>query len=452
MKSSNALGCPGDGPRTSARCRGTGLRSQLVSTALLAVALPVLLTGGLAAFLLAQHLDATGTAFGPGPGMLTGDTVRMDGSARATDMANRIDGFLIPRIVLARTWASSPAVVEVARASRVTQASQEFAAISADDPADRAPVANAPDLRQTAESFLRRQTTASPSFADISVTDRNGFSVAATRPATGLVRSGEAWWQGAWRDGISVSQIEYDDSAGLRSLKLSVRIEDPADAAPLGVLKTMLIVEPARGMADRTTQAIHDGRVGTPIAEDVYAAGTGSGGARIVNVSTREERLGALAMHAGSGNQRAEFSFDWDRPRADAGDRDTYATMVERLGIDDAKLQDIIARIPDPTVYLRRAEDALGDWRVRLALALAAAGLLSVGFAVVLANAAARRCAAALGALTEMAERSARGERVRIAAIETPREIARLGDAVHRLGRLCTRSREPRPVGSAHAR
>ena len=114
--------------------------------------------------------------------------------------------------------------------------------------------------------------------------------------------------------------------------------------------------------------------------------------------------------------------------------------------------REIIALIPDPDVVSARIADALVDRRLQLALALGAIGMLSALFAAVLAGAAARRYTAALRAVTEMAERAARGERAPLAEIETPREIARLGDAVHRLARLCNRTGEPLPIGSAHAR
>ncbi|MDE0276737.1 MAG: hypothetical protein OYH76_12645 [Defluviicoccus sp.] len=372
-----------------------------MTRALLAVALPVLLTGGLAALMLGQHLDSAGTAAGPGQDM-----------AR-TDAARRIDAILVVRIAEARTWASSAAVVEAARAARTTRPSQRFGEAWASDLRAWPRIAGAADRSREAESFLRRQMAASPGLTEISFTDRNGFDVAATGSASGISRSGEAGWQGAWADGISVAAVERDGPPGLRPLALSVRIADPDGGAPLGVLKTVLAPDPIGTFAARAAVSVPGGHIET----------IPSSGARIVNASAEGTRIG-----------------------------ESFASAVDRLGPAEAVLWEILATIPDAAVVFAAIEGALGDWRVQLALALVSIGILSAAFAAVLAGAAARRYAAALGALTEMAERDARGEPVRMAPVETPREIVRLGDAVYRLGHLCNRIRDPRPVGSAHAR
>ena len=394
-----ALGSPGSGPRPSRHRRGTGLRRQLVTRALLAVALPVLLTGGLAAFMLGQ------------------DMARTDAAARATVAASRIDAILVVRIAEARIWASSPAVVEAARAAEPARPSQRFGEAWASDLPAWLRIAGAADPSREAESFLRRRMAASPWLTEISFTDRNGFDVAATGSASGISRSGEAGWQGAWTDGISVAAVERDGPAGLRSLALSVRIADPDGGAPLGVLKTVLATDPIGAFA---------------VIENMPSSGvtalTGSERARIVNASAEGNGPPGLAVRAGLGGQGDGF------------------------GPAEAVLREILATMPDRVVVFAGIEDALGDRRVQLVLALVSIGILSAAFAAVLAGAAARRYAAALGALTEMAERSARGEPVDMAPVETPREIVRLGDAVYRLGHLCNRVRDPRPVGSAHAR
>ena len=433
-----ALGSPGSGPRPSRHRRGTGLRCQLVTRALLAVALPVLLTGGLAAFMLGQHLDSVGTAAGPGEHALAQDMARMDEAAPATDAARRIDAILVVRIAEARTWASTPAVVEAARAAEMARASQRFGEAWASDLRAWPRIAGAADPSREAESFLRRQMAASPWLTEISFTDRNGFDVAATGSASGISRSGEAGWQGAWADGISVAAIERDGPAGLRPLALSVRIADPDGGAPLGVLKTVLATDPIGTFAVRATPAVPGGHIENMPSSGMTAP-TGSGGARIVNASAEGNGPTGLAVRAGPGGRGDGFG-------------ESFASAVDRLGPAEAVLREILAMIPDRAAVFAGIEDALGDWRVRLVLALVSIGILSAAFAAVLGGAAAGRYAAALDALTEMAERSARGEPVRMAPVETPREIVRLGDAVYRLGHLCNRVRDPRPVGSAHAR
>ena len=433
------LGRPGGPPRPSRRRRGAGLRSGLVSTALLAAALPVLLTGGLAALLLAARPDIAATVPGSGP-----DT--------HAEHAARFDGFLSARIADARTWAATPAIVRAARASEPAQFAEVLAEVLGQRSDQPLPAVDGADPRAEADSFLHRQLAASPWLARVSFTDRHGFTVASTAPTGGLLRATEPWWQSAWRDGIAVGQVQYDESAGLTSLDLSVRIDDPGGDAPLGVLKTVFTVEPIGTMAGRAAPPVPSGRIASVTPDGTVAASGGFGGPRIVNVSAGVGDRAGLSMRAERGAGRDGFPLERDGPPREASHAGTFAAWLDRLGLEKDIPLEVMALLPDPDVVSARIEDALVDRRLQLALALGAIAMLSALFAALLAGSAARRYTAALRSVTEMAERAARGERAPVAEIETPREIARLGDAVHRLARLCNRAGEPLPVGSAHAR
>lgn len=435
------LGCPGGPPRPSRRRRGAGLRSRLISTALLSAALPVVLTGGLAALLLAARPDIAATV--PGLGFDT-----------PAEHAARFDGFLSARIADARTWAAAPAIVRAARATEPVPFAAVLAEVLAQRPEHRLPAADGTDPRAEADSFLHRQLAASPWLARVSFTDRQGFTVASTAPTGGAPRATEPWWQSAWRDGIAVGQVRYDESAGQTSLDLSVRIDDPGGDAPLGVLKTVFTIEPIGTMAGRAAPSVPSGHIASVTPDGTVAASGGFGGPRIVNVSASVGAgdRGGLAMRAEPGAGRNGFPFDRDGPAREASYTDTLAAWLDRLGFGEDVSREVMALIPDPGVVSSRIADALVDRRLQLALALGAIATLSALFAAVLAGSAARRYTAALRAVTEMAERAARGERAPVTEIETPREVARLGDAVHRLAYLCNRTGEPLPVGSAHAR
>ncbi len=442
----SALGCPGSAPRPSRRRRGAGLRSQLVSNALLAAGLPILLTGGLALFLLAYRPEIAATGPGAGRHALAEDAARAGPAVPGREAASRLDGFLVARIAEARTWASTPAIVEAARAADI------LAGPPARTPDGQRPASNAPDPWPRADSFLHRRLADSPWLARASLTDRNGFTVASTGPTGAPARSGEPWWQAAWKDGIAVGRVDYDEPAGLRRLGLAVRIEDPRGGAPLGVLKTVLAIEPIGNTGARAAPPVPGAGVESAALARASAEPAGAGRARIVNASVGVDGRNGFPISAGPGAGPAEFPRAGDAPAAKASNAGSFASVLDRLGLDRDILRSIHAGIPDPAVLSAGIGDALADRRVQLALALGAIALLSGLFAVMLANAAARRYAAAIRAVTEMAERSARGERARMQAVDTPREIARLGDAVDRLGRLCNRVREPRPVGGAHAR
>lgn len=430
-----ALGCPGGGPLPSRRRRGTGLRSQLVFTALLAALLPVLLTGGLATLLLAER---------PGIAEFVQDPTKR------TEAAARLDGFLAARIAEARTWASAPAIVRAVRDAEPVEFAEVLAEILARRPDGRLPVADGSDPRAEADSFLHRRLAAAPWLERVSLIDRHGLIVASTAPEGRSPPSAEPWWRAAWREGIAVGQFRHVGTDGLASLGLSVRIDDPRGGPPLGVLRTVLVLSPFPNTANGTAPPVAAGRFATANPDGMLAATTGPHRARIVNASAGIVDPGGLPVGTGRVTGRAGFPVD-GRGLDTPPDAVPFASWVDRFGLGHETLRGIAARIPDPAVLAAGIRAALADGRVRAALALAAVATLSALFAAVLAGAAARRYAGALRTLTETAERAARGERAPMETVETPREFARLGDAVHRLARIRNRTREPLPVGGARA-
>ncbi len=435
---------------TSPGGRTSSLRMQLVSNALLSVALPVLLIGGLTFFLLAYHLDIIETSFARSRDAVTNDIARTDLVARATNTASQIDTFLVSRITEAKAWASSRVVVEAARSAHTRHAAEGFAKISAAELEKKFRIQKSLGISPEADSFVRQQVAASPYFAEIFFTDSNGFNVALTNPTSDFIQSDEGWWKRAWSQGISVGEVEYDDSAGVWSVDISVRIDNPADKKPIGVMKTVLAIEPIQKIADRAAQSIPGGRVQVATGRGALIAETASGHARerIMNGDVNVQEQGEPSVRAGFGGEQTGFSTDpeWLAGYARTGGRETYATTVNRFAGFDwiVILQKPIAAIHEPIATLRGIEDALRDWRLILAFALGGMVLLSSVLAIGVAVGAARRYATALGAVTEMAERSAQGERVSPAVIRNPEEIVRVNDAVHRLSQVFTGSREKR--------
>ncbi len=75
--------------------------------------------------------------------------------------------------------------------------------------------------------------------------------MALTNPTSDFVQSDEEWWQRAWSSGLSVGEIEFDESAGVLGLDLSVRIQDPGTGASIGVLKAVVSIRFVQAFADR---------------------------------------------------------------------------------------------------------------------------------------------------------------------------------------------------------
>ena len=426
---------------TSKARRAGSLRMQLVSNAVLSVALPVLLTGGVTFFLLAYHLDIIETGFARSRDALTNDIARTELVARATNTASQIDTFLISRITEAKTWASSRVVIEASRSAQARHLAEGFANVPAADLEKRFRTRKSLGISPEADSFLRQQVSASPYFAEVFFTDSNGFNVALTNPTSDFVQSDEEWWNRAWSRGIAVGEIEFDDSAGVWSVDISIRIDNPIGKEPLGVMKTVLAIEPIQKIADRAAQSIPGARVHIATGRGALIAETASGHARdrIMSADVNVQEQGDPSVRASFGGDQAGFSTDeeWLTGFARTGGRETYTSAVSRFAGFDwvVILQKPISAIHQPIAALRGIEDALRDWRLVLTLALVAMLLLTSVLAIALALTAARRYANALAAVAEMAERSLRGETVSPAAIRSPEEIVRVNDAVHRLSR-----------------
>ena len=422
--------------------RGRSLRTQFVSHALLSIGLPVVLSGAIAFFFLTYHLEIIETSFTQSREALTRDIAGTDLRAQAENAARQLDTFLIERMVEAKAWASAPLVVEAAIAAHVRHAAEGLTEASIDAVEGRFRIEKSLGSAPHADTYLRQQIAASPYFAEVFFTDRNGYNVALTNPTSDFVQSDEDWWQNAWSHGLSVGEIEYDNSAGVWSTDISLRIVDSDTEQPVGVMKTVLAIEPVQQVADRTAQTIPGGRVQVTTGRGILIAETSSGHARerIMNPEINIQQQGEPSVRAAFGAERAGFATDetWLAGFARTGGRNTYAGVAERFtGFDWVViLERPVAGITGAISALAAIEDALRDWRRLLLLALGAMALVSVLLAVALAAGAARRLAESLQAIREMAEHSASGQVANAAAIERPVELARLNDAVNRLSQV----------------
>ena len=418
--------------------RGSSLRMLLVSRALLGVGLPVVLAGAVAWFFLSYQLEVIGASFDRSRHALTHDIAGTDLRAQAENAARQLDTFLIERMAEARAWASAPLVVEAAMSAHRLHVAEGLTAAPIEAVEERFRIEKSLGSAPRADTYLRQQIAASPYFAEVFFTDRNGYNVALTNPTSDFVQSDEGWWQSAWSRGLSVGEIEYDDSAGVWSIDISLRIVDPDSEQPVGVMKTVLAIEPVQRVADRTARTIAGGRVQIATGRGILIAETSSGHARerIMNPEVNLQEQGEPSVRAAFGSERAGFSADdeWLAGYARTGGRDTYAGVTERFAGFDwiVVLQRPVAGITDAITALVAVEDALRDWRRMLLLILGAAALACILVALVLALATARRLSASVQAIREVAERSASGQAAPPAAIEGPAELARLSDAVNR--------------------
>ena len=76
-------------------------------------------------------------------------------------------------------------------------------------------------------------------FAEIFTTNKHGVNVAQSAITSDYKQSDEEWWQIAANEGFHINDVEYDQSAGVYSVDISMRINDD-DGNFLGVMKSVV--------------------------------------------------------------------------------------------------------------------------------------------------------------------------------------------------------------------
>jgi len=99
------------------------------------------------------------------------------------------------------------------------------------------------ELREevASEQFYRKRYGYSI-FVEVFITNKFGANVAQTQKTTDYYQADEQWWQSAKKDGLYVSDVEYDKSSEIYSVEICVRINDE-DGGFLGVLKAVMNIE-----------------------------------------------------------------------------------------------------------------------------------------------------------------------------------------------------------------
>ena len=427
----------------NAAVRTTSLRFQLVTLALAGVLVPLLLGGLILFFLLASRLDATVSVLGDTRRAVVQDLTGSDLAALAHNVAGQLDEYLLGRIFEATAWADSEVVVDAARKAYQRHLDAGLNDLSVEQIEDRFPIAKSLGAFPEADAYLRAQISASPDFAEAFFTDQKGFNVALTNPTSDFVQSDENWWLNAWRHKIAVGKVEFDESAGVWSLDISIRIDDSVDQTPLGVLKSVLSIKRVQQIADRNAKSLAGARVVITTGDGLLIAETSSNHARerIMSESTNVREHGSPALQGAFGAERSGSSTDGGMfltAHARTAGGTFYAPVTPRFpGFDwvviiQRPLQSVLA----PLGALAGLADEVDTWPWVLGAGLAVVSGLIVAVMLVGCLALSRRWAADIAAIAAFAQGVATGVRVRRPSSLHASEFVELDDAVHQLYRM----------------
>ena len=252
------------------------LRGKITNRTLFIGIVPVLLVGVFSWFSLNQLTSSANQQLDKSRSELLDSVVGNNLSTTSARIVSQLDAFMLERISDVVVWASAPIIIQAAKAAAETHKKVGLVDKSIDEIEARFKKRKSLNVSPAANRFLIQQIRRSSHFGEVFFTDKNGFNTALTNPTSDFVQRDENWWKTAWENGISVGEVEYDDSAAIWSVDISVRIDDPASGRSLGVMKAVLGVSLIQEVADNGARDIPGGTVTVLSSGGLLLAETGT--------------------------------------------------------------------------------------------------------------------------------------------------------------------------------
>jgi twitching motility protein PilJ len=252
------------------------LRGKITNRTLFIGIAPVLLVGVFSWFSLNQLTSSANQQLDNSRKELLDVVVGNNLSTTSARIVNQLDAFMLERISDVVVWASAPIIIQAAKAAAEAHEKVGLVDKPIDEIEARFKKRKSLNVSPAANRFLIQQIRRSTHFGEVFFTDKNGFNTALTNPTSDFVQRDENWWKTAWENGISVGEVEFDDSAGIWSIDISVRIDDPASGRSLGVMKAVLGVSLIQEVADHGARDIPGGMVSVLNSGGLLLAETGT--------------------------------------------------------------------------------------------------------------------------------------------------------------------------------
>jgi len=243
------------------RSYSKSLRGKITNRTLSIGILPVLLVGIFSWYSLTNLTSTANQQLEASRAELLDSVVGNNLSTTASRIVSQLDNFMLERISDVVVWASAPIVLIAAKQAAIAHLKAGLVDLPIDDIEARFKQRKSLNISPASNRFLIQQIRRSTHFGEVFFTDKNGFNTALTNPTSDFVQRDENWWKTAWENGISVGEVEFDDSAGIWSIDISVRIDDPSSGRSLGVMKAVLGVSLIQAVADDGARDIASGTV-----------------------------------------------------------------------------------------------------------------------------------------------------------------------------------------------
>ena len=237
------------------------LRGKITNRTLFIGIAPVLMVGIFSWFSLNQLTTSANGQLDNSRAELLDSVVGNNLSTTSARIVNQLDTFMLERISDVVVWASAPIILQAAKSAAAAHQKAGLVDKEIDEIEALFKTRKSLNISPTANRYLIQQIRRSSHFGEVFFTDKHGFNTALTNPTSDFVQRDENWWKTAWENGISVGEVEFDDSAGIWSIDISVRIDDTASGRSLGVMKAVLGVSLIQEVADKGARDINGGLV-----------------------------------------------------------------------------------------------------------------------------------------------------------------------------------------------
>ena len=273
------------------RQKATTIRSKMTRQMLVVGIVPLLVLGGVAYFTMSSAVNLFGRGLESSAQAMESGVVGATLTKAAEDVTARIDSYVEERVKDVVIWASDPLVIEAAvRANALARArgwpgypeiTQDQKIVDRIEEEMKATRTLNPMPATT--QYLKDQLALSKVFKEVFFTDKGGYNAAISNMTSDFVQSDEEWWVNAWTKGIDIggtsqnpltvkkseatgARVTYDESAGVWSIAISVRIDHPRTKEPLGVMKAVLDISAVQAIASRAALKIRGGDVKVLVA------------------------------------------------------------------------------------------------------------------------------------------------------------------------------------------
>jgi len=311
------------------------LRGKITNRTLFIGIAPVLMVGIFSWFSLNQLTTSANVQLDNSRAELLDSVVGNNLSTTSARIVNQLDTFMLERISDVVVWASAPIILQAAKSAAAAHQKAGLVDKGIDEIEALFKTRKSLNISPTANRYLIQQIRRSSHFGEVFFTDKHGFNTALTNPTSDFVQRDENWWKTAWENGISVGEVEFDDSAGIWSIDISVRIDDTASGRSLGVMKAVLGVSLIQEVADKGARDINGGLVTVISSGGLLLAETGSKHAKdrimVDSVNLRNSTDPAMQEVFSARNKGYVLSSDQVLGYAKSAGPELYRTVVTRF-------------------------------------------------------------------------------------------------------------------------